>query len=410
MDSTLGILFNGYEYFLKKFNKSGKKLIKTRLLLRKTIVMRGPEASKLFYDQSKFKRKGAVPERFKKTLFGKGGVQGLDNAAHIERKALFMNLMSQESIGKLQGYFRDTLDVYLSDWEKRSRIILFGEMEKVLTQASCMWAGIPLQEDEITLRAKQLSRMIDGSGAIGIRHYRGRWARKKTEIWIEELVKAERRQCGNAQTQVHDSILRKFSLYRNSQDMLLDQSVVAVELLNLIRPIVAIARYIIFLTQALHENPKYPDLLEKSGPNLKLAFVQEVRRFYPFFPYAAAVVKKSFFWDKTYFEEGRRVLLDLYATNRDPEIWQAPSDFKPERFRDWNGSPHDFIPQGGGDHYINHRCAGEWITINIMTDTLDFLLNKMEYNLPPQNLTIDMARIPALPKSRIIFENVEIKS
>ena len=101
------------------------------------------------------------------------------------------------------------------------------------------------------------------------------------------------------------------------------------------------------------------------------------------------------------------VLLDLYATNHDERIWANPSVFYAERFSDWDGSPFNFIPQGGGDHYHNHRCAGEWITIGITKVALELLVKEMEYQVPEQNLKVDLSRIPAIPKSRFRIKNVK---
>ena len=43
-----------------------------------------------------------------------------------------------------------------------------------------------------------------------------------------------------------------------------------------------------------------------------------------------------------------------------------PDVFSPDRFADWEGSPFGFIPQGGGDYLMGHRCAGEWVTVEVM--------------------------------------------
>src|SRR3546814_21029813 len=63
--------------------------------------MRGPEAAALFYDESRFKRHGATPEPVRATLLGKGGVQGLDDRTHQNRKAMFMSLMDTQRIAEL---------------------------------------------------------------------------------------------------------------------------------------------------------------------------------------------------------------------------------------------------------------------------------------------------------------------
>jgi fatty-acid peroxygenase len=204
-----------------------------------------------------------------------------------------------------------------------------------------------------------------------------------------------------------DRALYKFSMHLNHKGNLLDKEIVAVELLNLLRPIVAISVYICFAALALYQYPGEAEKL-KSGENGYLKrFVQEVRRFYPFFPFTAARVKQDFTWNGYNFIKDTLTLLDLYGTNHHPEDWENPERFLPDRFRTWKGSPFDFIPQGGGEYDIGHRCAGEWLTIDIMKASLDFLVNRLSYDLPEQDLSFSMSEIPSLPNSKIKMVNVK---
>jgi fatty-acid peroxygenase len=56
-------------------------------------------------------------------------------------------------------------------------------------------------------------------------------------------------------------------------------------------------------------------------------------------------VREEFDWRGRRFAEGTWALLDLYGTNHDARIWGDPETFRPERFRQWDGSAFDFIPQ-----------------------------------------------------------------
>lgn len=407
MESTPGILFTGYPYFLKKFREQDSDIYETRVLFKKAIAMKGEEAAEIFYDLSKFKREGAAPKRLQKTLFGQGGVQGLDDEEHRRRKGLFMSFMNPDSVNRLERHFNRHWLEALDSWKKRRKINLFEESEKILCRAAHDWTGVPLPEDEVELRTSQLSDLIESSGGVGPRHWKGRRSRKKLEEWLKKQVEEIR----NGESEVaEDSIFRAFSLHRDTEGNLLKKKVVAVEILNLLRPIVAIARYIVFSALALHEYPEYHKKLSESDGDLYRPFVQEVRRFYPFFPFVAAKVRKSFEWRDVEFPKGRLVLLDLYGTNHDRSIWRNAGDFLPERFLNWNGSPFSFIPQGGGDFEHNHRCAGEWITIQLTRSALVFLIEKMDYRVPKQDLSIDLSRIPAIPKSRFIMKKVRVKS
>jgi fatty-acid peroxygenase len=156
----------------------------------------------------------------------------------------------------------------------------------------------------------------------------------------------------------------------------------------------------------LHQYPESPEKLKSGGEEYLELFVQEVRRFYPFFPFTGGRVLEAFDWRGHHFSKGTWMLLDLYGTNHDARIWNDPDKFQPERFRQWNKSAFNFIPQGGGDYYSNHRCPGEWITIEIMKRAVRLLTTAMHYEVPAQDLEINLSRMPAIPKSRFIIYRV----
>ena len=187
----------------------------------------------------------------------------------------------------------------------------------------------------------------------------------------------------------------------------LDLDTTANEILNLLRPIVAVAVYATFIAHALEMNPDLRQYVNENSKNLE-NFVHEVRRFYPFFPAIMAKTKLSFEFNGYYIRKNHQALLDIYGTNHDPRLWRNPDQFDPDRFNDQAVKEFNFIPQGGGNAATNHRCAGEQATIEIMKTFTKFLTQKMSYKLPKQDLTIDKSRLPALPKSRIILKDIQL--
>jgi len=402
IESTLAFVNDGYRYISKRCNELQSDIFQTRLMFQKTICMKGEEAAKTFYDTELFKREGVTPNLVKVTLFGEGGVQGLDDADHVHRKQMFMSLMGKEGIRNLSQLAVKHWEAYADKWEEMDNITLFPEVQEILCRSVCEWTGVPLPEDQVTSRTEDIAAMIDGAGSIGKRHWEGRAARNRTEEWIKNLILKVRKGELNvaSQTALHD-----FSLHRDLEGNLLDEQIAAVELINVLRPTVAVSRFIIFAALALHQNPEYRKKIHDDEEMLT-NFVQEVRRFYPFFPLVAAEVRKDFDWNGYHFPRGRRVLLDLYGTNNDPRIWKNPGKFFPERFNNREEGDFDLIPQGGGSYHKNHRCAGEWITLALMKIAVKFLTDSIEYDVPNQDLTIDFARMPAIPESRFIIQNV----
>lgn len=63
-------------------------------------------------------------------------------------------------------------------------------------------------------------------------------------------------------------------------------------------------------------------------------------------------------------------MLDLYGTNHDARTWDAPEEFRP---------------------------------VKVATNMLG---RRMRYSVPDQDLRIDFARLPALPRSRFVMRGV----
>ena len=402
VDSTLALLLDPYHFILKRCHLYGADLFKTRILLRPTICMTGPEAAELFYRQDLFVRHGATPDRIQKTLLGQGGVQGLDDEAHKHRKQMFISLMTSERVNYLKELTTESWRISTQNRAAKNQVVLYDEVQKLLTRAACTWAGVPLPESELGRRAAELTALFDSAGAVGPKHWWSRLSRQRSEGWIADVVESIR---AGRLSPLEDSASHVIATWRDLDGQLLSPRIAAVELLNVLRPIIAVSVFITFAAHALNRFSGCRQELLADDENLEL-FVQEVRRFYPFFPAVMARARRDFDWNGYQFPRGRRVMLDLYGTNRDPRVWNAPEEFRPHRFRHWNGSPFNFIPQGGGDHELNHRCPGEWITIELMKVSCKFLTETIDYNVPDQDLEIDTRRLPALPRSRFVIGNV----
>jgi fatty-acid peroxygenase len=401
-ESSLALLLDGYNFIAKRRQRYGSDIFMSRLLLQKTICIGGEDAARLFYDNARFVRKAAIPKPIQKTLFGQGGVHSLDDESHRQRKQMFMSLMSKEGIRRLADLTGQEWENYLKKWEKQPQIVLYDEVHEILGRAVCHWAGVPLPEAEVKKRVSDLSIMVDDSATIGPGYVRARLGRARTESWVRGIIQQIRaRQLDVAR----DSAAYVIAMQRDLNGELLPVKIAAVELLNVLRPTVAIAIYITDAARALHDHPQHRSKLADDAACER--FVQEVRRFYPFTPFLPARVRQSFVWQGYHFPKGTRTMLDVHGINHDPRIWQNPEKFEPERFASWDGSAFNFIPQGGGDFYTGHRCPGEWITIELTKVATRFLATAMDYDIPPQNLRYSLRRFPSRLKSRFVITNVK---
>jgi fatty-acid peroxygenase len=172
---------------------------------------------------------------------------------------------------------------------------------------------------------------------------------------------------------------------------------------NVLRPVVAVGRYIGFAAMALHQNPDWRARFASGDLALLEPFAEEVRRLYPFFPAVGGRACRRFEWRGHAFAPGDWVVLDLHGTNHDPALHPEPQAFRPERGLSWRDQGFAFVPQGAGDTHRTHRCPGEAVTVAITAEAVRLLCQELSWEMPPQDLGIDLARIPARPASGVLL-------
>jgi fatty-acid peroxygenase len=403
-DSTLAVLREGFPVLWNRCQDLGSDVFQTRLLLQKTICLHGPEAAALFYDPARFVRAGAVPRRIQTTLMGQDAIHTLDDGQHRRRKCLFLDQMTAPSLTHLLDILAGEWEAAARAWEQREEVVLFPAAQEVLCRGICAWVGVPLAVGEAGKRARDFGRMVDAFGGVGPRHGRGKRARKRAEAWVRGFVQDVRK--GRAGV-APGSPAEAFIWFEDEDGELLSAQMAAEEIINLLRSTVAISWYIAFAAKALAEHGPYRQLLRQDDEYVHL-FAQEVRRTTPFAPFLGARVREDFTWQGYRFPKGTLTLIDIYGTNHDPRLWEEPETFWPERFAHREPTAFDMLPQGGGGYLGGHRCPGEWLTLAVLKQAVGFLARRLCYDLPPQDLSVDLTRMPTLPRSGVILRNVRL--
>lgn len=160
-----------------------------------------------------------------------------------------------------------------------------------------------------------------------------------------------------------------------------------------------------FAAHALHRWPGNRERLRAGDGAFATAFAHEVRRFYPFAPFIGGRTPRAVEWEGERVPAGSMVLLDLFGQNHDPQLWEEPYAFRPERILDRPIGAWELVPQGAGDPRTGHRCPGEDITVALLS-ALAVRLARLEHLLPEQDLSISLRRVPARPASRVVLTGV----
>lgn len=398
-DESVSLLREGYEFGRHRFGRSGSDVFGTRLMLRPAVFLRGAEAAQQFYEPGRMTRRGALPLTALTLLLDRRSVAVLDGDDHRRRKQMFLSLMTPAALDELADAVERHWRAVLQPGPAGRRVVLLDAVHEVLCQAVCEWSGVPLDRAQVRQRTRELVAMFEGAGAVGPRNWRGQVLRHRAERWVRGLVDEVR---DGRLHPADGTALQVVATHRDRDGRLLTPDVAAVELINVLRPTVAVARFVVYAALALHEHPEWRERV--TGDEQLRWFVQEVRRHCPFFPAVGGRVLQDFTWRGRHFRRGAWLLLDLYATDRDPRTWDEPDAFRPERFRDRDIGPFELVPQGGGDHGTGHRCAGEWLTVRVLERAVRLLTSGPVLDVPAQDLRIDLSRMPAKPASGLVVE------
>lgn len=401
LDDTVGLALEGYTWLPALWRRAGATAaVHTRVMGRRAVGLRGPEAVRFFYDESHVRRHTAIPEPVQGTLFGHAAIHTLDAERHRNRKAMFLSVLKDpRRVADLVQRVGDAWDEAAADWASRPRVVLFDESSRIITRAVCDWAGVPLASAEVTRAAADLTAMVDGFATLGPRHWRARRARGRRERWLSTLIEQVR---AGAATAPAGSILEVVARHTDTDGQLLEPQHAAVELLNIIRPTVAVSWFVAFTAHALHRRPEQRAHLRDGDLAYAVAFAHEVRRFYPFAPFVGGRAVRDLTWRGEHIPSGALVLLDIYGSNHDAALWPDPYRFDPQRFVGREPGRDELIAQGGGDPGAGHRCPGEDVTIALLA-TFAMRLARLDYDVPGQDLSISLRRIPALPRSRVLL-------
>lgn len=193
-------------------------------------------------------------------------------------------------------------------------------------RAAFRWAGVPVSTGEADRRAHQMSRLLDTVGRPATNPLA--WVeRARLDRWATGLIRGARaRNRGGHARVAADSVLAAIADLRDENGALVSDHTAAVELQNLTRPTVAVARFAAFAAVASVEHPDWAQRIREATTAAgrltdipeAVAFAQEVRRVYPFVPMLPALAAVDTEIGGCPVHRGQRVFLDILGTNTDP--------------------------------------------------------------------------------------------
>jgi fatty-acid peroxygenase len=392
-DRTAELLADAYHFVGRHADRFGTDGFRTRIAGRPITCLRGPDAARFFYEGGRFGRSGAIPAATRRLLQDDGSVQTLEGEAHLDRKERFLAVLEGQQA---------MLAAFDAAWDRgRARrsgrdVDIRHESVTVLGDAVLSWAGIPRGEDDDDVTA-ELESMFEHAGRFGPSNLAAQLRRGRTERrarrWIEQA------RAGHA---TGGSPLAEVAAWTDAGGEPLPVPVAGVELINLLRPTVAVADFLVYAALALAVRPSLRASV-RTDEVFAGALAAEVRRHAPFFPVIAGTATGRLEWRGQVFDTGDRVLLDLFGTDHDPGLWPEPQRFRPERFLERPAAVGHIVAQGAGSYATDHRCPGEPATQALVERFAQRLAEESWAPAAPPDGRIRYRRIPALPRTPLVL-------
>lgn len=117
-DVLPALLRDGYAFVSRHCEALGSDAFQARLALQQVVFARGPDALATFYHPGRFTRVGAMPPTTLRLLQGRGSVQQLDGDAHLQRKRLFLSVLTPA-----ETMARDVLGVEVIDYSAVDSVV-----------------------------------------------------------------------------------------------------------------------------------------------------------------------------------------------------------------------------------------------------------------------------------------------
>jgi len=408
-DDSLSLLRRGYGFgdHLWRRTERAARAVPFRLLGREALFVRGPEGVKLFYDETRIRRHGAMPAFIQESLFGHGSVHSLDGSEHKHRKATFVDVLyGDDDVTRLMPFLQREWRTELDAWVEGGDRTAYQAAVGASGRAIMRWASIPGTSAAQTRWARRQAQIVDGFGVP----YSPEFAlalinRGWSDRHAARLIKAVRD--GSLQAE-GGTALHQWAWHRDADGELLPSRLAGVELQNSFRPMIAVARFVAFAAKRLHDQPEWRTRIAAEteerrslvGGELSTMFAQEIRRTAPFVPMLPAWATTDIELDGERVAAGGRVVLDILGTDTDTQSWERPDEFDPERFHgvDDYEALAAFVPHGGGGVSTGHRCPGEKIAIAGLAAAVA-ALSDPRIRIVGRGLQVNRRRMPTKPRS-----------
>jgi hypothetical protein len=320
-------------------------------------------------------------------LLGENSLLGIDEAQHMEQRKLLLPPFKGQRMKAYEGMIAEIAAEEIDSWPQDTEMSTARPMQRITLRAilravfGAEGAQLHALEELIPRWTAQGTRM---SLAPELQRSFGPWSpwakflklRAQIDAVLDELIATAK---GDPQLEQRADVLALMVQARHEDGSPMSNPEIRDELVTML--VAGHETTSHTLAWAIERISRHPELLarlvaevDEGGKALREATIREVQRSRPVIAFAARVVRKPFELGGFRLPIGSRLLLAACLTHYDPNLFEHPDRFQPERFLDKLPDTYTWIPFGGGVR----RCIGATFAHMEMDIVLRVLLERVE--------------------------------
>jgi cytochrome P450 len=363
---------------------------------RKLVMVSDPQAVKAVFTAPPEVAPSAANASPVAPVMGPSSVITLTGPEHLRQRRLLLGPFHGERMREYEQVIVQATRRSMADWplgrpmrlDRRTRGItlevilraVFGVEAERMGPLRDAIRGLlePMQAPALLLAALRRPTLERPKGAIG------RGLDHLDEVIYREI--ARRRQAKDLEER--NDILSLLMLARDEQGNPMNDEELRDELVTLL--LAGHETTATAVAWAVERLVRHPEKLERlvaeigagEGEDYMQAVIHETLRVRPVVPMVVRVLTEPLRVGAVELPAGTRVVPSIYLTNRNPRVYEAPEEFRPERFLDRQPDTFAWIPFGGGIR----RCIGAAFAMFEMKLILRTALSELAPSAPRSRL------------------------
>jgi cytochrome P450 len=289
----------------------------------------------------------------------------LDEDVHLEQRKLMLPAFHGERMKRLTGLMTEVIEDGVESWPRDQTVRLHARMQELALEMILRTVfGIDADDERLVTLRRNLNEVLDfgttPASLLPMLRRGPRWnefvrVREETDALIFDLIDERRATNGD-----RDDVMAMLLTARHEDDTPMTKQELRDELMTLlVAGHETTASQLAWTFERLTRTPRVlrrlTEAVDAGDDDYVDATVNESLRDRPVLPIAEPrLVKKPVEIGGWEYPEGVALTCNAYLMHHDPDLYDDPYEFRPERFVDEQPGTYTWIPFGGG----RRRCIG----------------------------------------------------